>query len=152
MASYVRTPEIRAKNSAALKGRTPSAATIASRTIGLTAMSASERSRRQLEQHPERWYAMMRASVLRRTYGITIEEWDAMFTEQGGLCAICHRPETATLHGVVKRLAVDHDHITGTVRGLLCQNCNRAIGLLGHDPARLRQAAEYLAITIGQAL
>ncbi len=42
------------------------------------------------------------------------------------------------------KLMVDHDHTTGEVRGLLCHNCNRAIGLLREDPERLRRAIEYL--------
>lgn len=65
------------------------------------------------------------AGAIERQYGLTGEEYDALFRYQGGRCAICRRkPRT-------KRLAVDHDHRTGEVRGLLCANnengCNRAV-------------------------
>jgi hypothetical protein len=83
---------------------------------------------------------------LRTKYGITPEQYDAMNEAQGGLCAICGKPETHAhkrLPGV-RKLAVDHCHNTGKVRGLLCAICNRAIGLLGDDASLLRRAAEYL--------
>lgn len=69
-----------------------------------------------------------------------------MFTEQGGVCAICNQPETHTSSRSrrVKMLAIDHDHKTGHIRGLLCNNCNRAIGLLGDDIETLLNAVEYL--------
>ncbi len=63
-----------------------------------------------------------------------------MMAQQGRVCAICKQP-----CGHYSRLSLDHDHISGRVRGLLCNNCNRAIGMLGDDPARLVRAAEYLA-------
>lgn len=64
-----------------------------------------------------------------------------MLEAQGGVCAICKGPETKPN---AKYLAVDHDHATGAVRGLLCNNCNRAIGLLGDDAERLIAGADYL--------
>lgn len=62
-----------------------------------------------------------RASKYKRLFGITLEEYDRMFEEQNGLCAICRKPPKNY------RLAVDHDHDTGAVRGLLCPPCNRAL-------------------------
>lgn len=62
-----------------------------------------------------------RASKYKRLYGITVEQYDEMFEEQGGLCAICRKPP------INYRLAVDHDHDTGAVRGLLCPPCNRSL-------------------------
>lgn len=79
-----------------------------------------------------------------RTYGITREQYDAMFEAQGGVCALCFEPETNTYKGRVRALSVDHDHRTGAVRALLCSTCNRGIGLLGDDPELLRRAADYL--------
>lgn len=74
------------------------------------------------------------------TYGITADEYQALYKHQGGRCYICRR---AT--GARKRLAVDHCHTTGMVRGLLCGTCNRkVIGHLRDDPEALRRAAEYL--------
>lgn len=61
-------------------------------------------------------------------------------------CAICRQPETNIDRrtGALKRLAVDHCYASGVVRGLLCFNCNTAIGKMGDDPERLRLAADYL--------
>lgn len=63
---------------------------------------------------------------LRRQYGITQERYDEMLNEQGGLCAICHRPPAT--HSSYKILHVDHNHVTGEVRGLLCATCNGNFG------------------------
>ena len=75
-----------------------------------------------------------------RKYGLTMAEFEAMLASQGGVCAICGGPP----NGPGKRYHVDHCHDTKKVRGLLCGKCNTAIGLLNHDPARLRAAAKYL--------
>ena len=83
---------------------------------------------------------------LQELYGITFDEYVSMLDKQGGVCAICKRQERARnkIDGVVRALAVDHDHETGRVRGLLCGSCNRGIAKLGDDPDRLRSAAAYL--------
>lgn len=74
------------------------------------------------------------------TYGITEAEYDAILAVQGGRCFICRR---AT--GARRRLAVDHDHATGEVRGLLCKPCNRdVLGHLRDDVGALERAIEYL--------
>lgn len=73
-------------------------------------------------------------------FGISAEDYRAMYESQGGKCAICQR---AT--GASKRLAVEHDHATGWIRGLCCSPCN--VGVLGHlrdDPEALLRAADYL--------
>jgi hypothetical protein len=72
---------------------------------------------------------------LRRRYGITGEEADAMLASQGGLCAICR---------AAPAVHVDHDHATGAVRALLCFNCNGGLGQFKDDPAVLRAAADYV--------
>jgi hypothetical protein len=69
---------------------------------------------------------------LKRRYGITAEDADAMFDAQGGLCAICHAAPAAH---------VDHDHETGAVRALLCFNCNGGLGQFKDDPYLLHAAA-----------
>lgn len=96
-----------------------------------------------------RKYRAVKADAIRdnelfRKYGITLEQYDAMFEIQGGVCAICGKPETAELNGVPKRLAVDHDHTTGLARGLLCGHCNVGLGALGDDPCVLVAATNYL--------
>jgi hypothetical protein len=80
-----------------------------------------------------------RRSHLRRTYGLTVEQYDEILAAQGGGCAICGRKprENISLH-------VDHCHDTGTVRGILCFRCNNGIGDFANDPVLLRAAASYL--------
>ncbi|GAA2809565.1 endonuclease VII domain-containing protein [Streptomyces showdoensis] len=79
--------------------------------------------------------AQGRAGHLKRQYGLTEAERDEMINSQGGLCAICLAAPAAH---------VDHCHKTGRVRGVLCFNCNSAIGKLGDDPDVLRRAIAYL--------
>lgn len=82
-----------------------------------------------------------RREHLRRTFGITPEDYGVMLARQDGLCAVCRRPETDSAQG---RFHVDHDHETGALRALLCDRCNRGIGYLQDSPALLRAAADYL--------
>ena len=79
-------------------------------------------------------------------YGLTPAEYDAFLAAQDGRCAICRLAEmTRTKWGdTLKSLAVDHDRLTGRVRGLLCHKCNLAIGFLDHDVERLSEAMAYL--------
>jgi len=78
---------------------------------------------------------------MRRNYGITLVDYDRMYEEQSGLCAICHLPQISNRN---TRFCVDHNHTTGEVRGLLCDTCNRGIGLLKDDPRLLTKAADYI--------
>jgi len=80
---------------------------------------------------------------LQQKYGITEEIYERIFTKQNGKCAICRCQQR------YQRLAVDHDHKTGMVRGLLCVQCNRGLGRFFDSPARLIAAAEYLERTGG---
>lgn len=73
---------------------------------------------------------------LKARYGLTEDDYERMFAEQRGCCAIC-----GTSH---PQLVIDHDHATGAVRGLLCSLCNTGIGHLRDDRGRVEQAAEYL--------
>jgi hypothetical protein len=77
-------------------------------------------------------------------YGITIEQYESMLVKQNNVCAICLRTETATNRGKVKRLAVDHCHKTGKVRGLLCHNCNTTLGKYEDKPELIKKLIEYL--------
>ena len=79
-----------------------------------------------------------------RLYGISAEEYAARLLEQHGVCAVCHQPETSIRKGVVMQLSVDHDHADGHVRGLLCNNCNRMLGLAEDSQERLKQLLYYL--------
>lgn len=83
---------------------------------------------------------------LRKNYGITVDQYEAMLTAQGGVCAVCGRPETHPHTRGQDRpcyLAVDHDHVTGEVRALLCKECNTALGSLHDDPARIQALLVY---------
>ena len=82
--------------------------------------------------------AAHRASVA-RTYGIGRDGYDLLYAAQGGTCAICQR---AT--GRTRRLSVDHDHVTGEVRGLLCRPCNDMLGHARDNYRMFVRAASYL--------
>lgn len=79
-----------------------------------------------------------------RLYGITLDEYERLATKQSNVCAICNQPETLILRGRIKRLHVDHCHITNKVRGLLCAKCNKALGLFYDKPELLQKAINYL--------
>ena len=72
-----------------------------------------------------------------KQYGLTAEQYRDMLVGQAGRCLVCLRVSAKTL-------VVDHDHVTGRVRGLLCHPCNLAIGQLGDDASRLDRGAAYL--------
>ncbi|WP_422649574.1 endonuclease VII domain-containing protein [Cupriavidus sp. H18C1] len=79
-----------------------------------------------------------------RSYGIDYDRYISLLNEQGHVCALCGG-EGFLMKGCHRvKLVVDHCHQTGRVRGLLCHNCNRALGLLQDDPAILRAAIDYL--------
>ena len=77
---------------------------------------------------------------LKANYGISHEEYDAILTKQKGGCAIC---ADKWIEGT-KYFAVDHDHNTGLVRGILCGSCNIALGLLKDDKAIIIQMLTYI--------
>ena len=75
-----------------------------------------------------------------RKYGLTIDDYAWLFKAQKGRCAICQsRPLR-----MGKPLGVDHNHLTGEVRGLLCDRCNSGLGFFEDNPVRLRRALRYL--------
>lgn len=75
---------------------------------------------------------------LRKQFGLSAQDYEQMWDAQDGRCAICRRPENG------RRLDVDHCHETGEVRGLLCNPCNQALGLLGEDTERIQAVLTYL--------
>lgn len=93
------------------------------------------------EKHAARTTVERRARCLAQ-FGLTPESYDALLAEQRGLCAICRTSEPGGRWN--SRFAVDHDHATGLVRGLLCSHCNVMLGNAKDDPVRLRAAAAYL--------
>jgi hypothetical protein len=84
-------------------------------------------------------------AMLKVVYGLDLQGYDSMLVAQQGACAICKKPEKIKRsNGVTKALAVDHDHLTGRIRGLLCSACNLALGSLGDNPEIFEAAAKYL--------
>jgi hypothetical protein len=77
---------------------------------------------------------------LLQTYGITNQDYEQMLENQGFCCAGCGLHQNI----LEKKLNVDHDHVTGKVRGLLCGNCNRALGLVKDNMETLVRLQEYL--------
>jgi hypothetical protein len=77
---------------------------------------------------------------LKKTFGINADQYEAMLKEQNHTCAICGKPEICN-----RALAVDHCHSTKRVRGLLCTNCNMALGKFQDNIENVKKAAEYLA-------
>lgn len=94
---------------------------------------------RQDQMSSKSKYIIARKSALKSKYNMTLEEYEILFNNQDGLCAICQKREKQN-----KLLAVDHCHKTGKIRGLLCSVCNTAIGKLNDDPKLLDKAARYL--------
>ena len=80
---------------------------------------------------------------------MTIADFNKMKKSQNGVCQICGKPETRICStGEVQDLSVDHNHISGKVRGLLCNRCNCGIGIFYDDIALLIKAANYLTETV----
>lgn len=92
------------------------------------------------ERNKEKQSRYMKDYHLKRKYGISQEEYDAMLINQNGGCALCDR--TPEEEG--RQLAVDHDHTTGKVRGLLCWWCNHKTLGRHSDPSYFRRIADYL--------
>lgn len=81
-----------------------------------------------------------RNSAYKQRYGIDVEHYNLLLSNQGGVCAIC-KQECSTK----RRLAIDHDHNTGFIRGLLCRACNVGLGFFRDSALLLQRASEYVA-------
>lgn len=82
-----------------------------------------------------------REARLRANYDLTPIEFDLLLALQGGSCAICGTGEPG---GISRQWAIDHNHLTNRVRGILCHKCNRGIGHFNDDIGLLRAASSYL--------
>lgn len=111
----------------------------------------------KIQEYRDKWWNNLVADPVRyqkyiercrrkdlKRQGMTQEQYDAKIVAQDGLCAICRLPHGRSLSGRSKDLAIDHDHATGQVRGLLCDDCNIGLGLFHDDPQRLMNAALYI--------
>lgn len=81
---------------------------------------------------------------LKKVYGLEYEDYLRLQEKQKGLCAICGKEGFELVKGQRILLVIDHCHTTGKVRGLLCHNCNRGIGLLQDSTDNLKRAVDYL--------
>ncbi len=90
-------------------------------------------------------YQLSMCHRYKRPFLLTPEEYDARLAAQGGVCASCHQPETVLgrKSGLPQKLAVDHCHTTGEVRGLLCRRCNLTLGVSREDFVALRLLGDY---------
>jgi len=102
-----------------------------------------KRQRARIEADPEKYRTYFRNRHIIKTYGITPERYAEMVAEQGGVCAVCGRLPNGTNH-VEQNLVIDHRDDSGKVRGLLCNNCNSGMGMIGDTVAHLEAAMEYL--------
>lgn len=83
---------------------------------------------------------------LKRLYGVTLEQVESIHTDQNNCCAICAKPVVVSGNSLTRADigCVDHNHITGKVRGILCHSCNRALGLFKDSISILNSAQQYL--------
>lgn len=96
----------------------------------------SEQKRAERKLYPDR----QKNIDLKKNYGISLEQYNEMFSAQGGCCAIYDKHQAL----LKKSLHVDHDHGSGEIRGLLCNGCNFGIGQFKDDPDILNRAVSYL--------
>jgi len=96
---------------------------------------ARTRAKARYEREPETW----RNSQLERRYGLTLEDYRALFEKQGETCAACHSIEPRG-----GRWVLDHCHETGMIRGILCNQCNLALGQVGDSTDLLLDLLNYL--------
>jgi len=115
-----------------------------------------EKNKEKIRENHSKWYNSIgkdyksdpknvmnsRASVIKKKYGISIDELSDMLDKQKGCCKICG--ETLIRPDSQNSYHIDHNHDTGDVRGLLCSNCNMAIGLMYDNPEIVMSVYNYL--------
>lgn len=99
-----------------------------------------EYMRGYFKAHKEIWDKSRLKRNLKFLYGLTVSEYEQLSASQFHRCAICDRHADDCR----QRLNVDHDHVTGKVRGLLCGPCNAALGIFQDNQERLYRAIQYL--------
>jgi hypothetical protein len=99
-----------------------------------------KRNRKKRNEQAREKYRTKYSEHLKYKYNITLDDYNSMFQNQAGCCAICniHQNELNT------KLHIDHCHNTNKIRGLLCSNCNTSLGLMKDDTFRLEKAIKYL--------
>lgn len=98
----------------------------------------TEKGRKLNNKYRRKRYGQVGFEIhLKNRYSLSLEDYNKILTDQNGVCAICLQPQKEKLH-------VDHCHTTNIVRGLLCGNCNRALGLMKDNIDFLSKAIKYL--------
>jgi len=102
----------------------------------------AEYMREYRKENPEKF----RLIDVKKKFGLSSEEYSQLLLESDGVCAICHKPELKIDYrtGKVLNLSIDHNHDTGKIRGMLCMDCNRALGMFQDSPELLINAISYL--------
>jgi hypothetical protein len=103
--------------------------------------------RRWRANNPDKVKMMDRKHLLKRHYGLSIEQYEAMLLSNEGRCEICRVPFDAARAST--KCCVDHCHSSGRVRGLICSDCNVGLGFFKDDPQRLIDAVTYLQRKVG---
>lgn len=129
-----KTPEYRARQNA-YKGRPE----VKAREKAAREMPEAAARRKAYRDSPKE-QARRKPYLLMRKYGISSDDYNAMFNSQGGCCLICNRHQIE----FQRALAIDHDHETGEIRGLLCGPCNTGLGLFRDSAEILTRAIDYL--------
>lgn len=112
--------------------------------------SAIRRQKQRIKRkkiNPEKEKLKYRKFHLKTNFNLTLDDYDKLFQQQNGICAVCKNPEIAKNQFGNKRLAVDHNHLTGKIRGLLCSKCNGGLGNFDDNIDLLLNAIEYLRKT-----
>ena len=132
------------------------------RSMGMCASHyAAQWNKNNKERYNKNWKAYYKRQIekrryhsrdLMKNYGLTTEDYEILLKKQNGLCAICNRAETSKspIDESFRRLAVDHDHETGKVRGLLCASCNNGLGCFKDNIDLLQASVDYLKLAIGR--
>lgn len=130
----------RSANRAAINERARLNKAMRKEASGVNAPAAPKRNRSHEEER-----ASIRAYLLKKKYGLSMEQWDSLFTKQGKACAICRSPNPTGSKG----WHTDHCHSTGKVRGILCSICNTTLGQLKEDVDTMQRMIEYVEMHRG---
>ena len=106
------------------------------------AFLASRREQKRKRMNTEEGKLQRRKEALKHNYGMSLEEYNTLLESQQGCCAVCGTIEPGHNH---RHFCVDHNHETGSVRGLLCHYCNRGLGFLGDSMKRVESLLAYLS-------
>lgn len=107
-----------------------------------------EKNKEKIRENQRKYYRndkkKYRENRIKNLFGITLKDYNEMLKKQNGRCAICGTKKVGRNQYNNRSLGIDHDHKTGKIRGLLCNNCNTTLGFLKDNPLILIKAVKYL--------